>query len=199
MENEWTIKPGSGLGEIKFGMTLSEISSLNATYGELGPAVAGQHRVDATEDTIAQFGQFPSEEDIAAVRQAATAQSNIQTQTFLNDGPVLTFFRDRLVEITIPSRKNAVNYQDGLLYSMDCKDVLALFERANGAPGRYGSTGAAFDNISIYLDSFSFVQNGGVQPVPSTDRRFRERTIGLRDTPYSHDEMLPDFIAHSFL
>src|SRR5688500_5642837 len=98
MERAWTIKPRAGLGAIKFGMTPSEASSLNAIYGELGPAVTGQDRADATEDTIAKFGEFFSEEDIAALRQAA-AQSDSQVQIFSNDGPVLTFFKEHLVEI----------------------------------------------------------------------------------------------------
>jgi hypothetical protein len=199
MENAWTIKPRVGLGDINFGMTPSEASSLNTTYGDLGPAVTAQHRVDATEDTIAKFGEFFSEEDIAALRQAAASQSDSQVQTFSNDGPVLTFSKNHLAEITIPPGKKAANFQDKIVYSIDSQSVLVLLERANGAPGRYGSTGAAFDNIAVYLDSFSFVQNGSVQPMPSTDKRFRERTIGLREVPYSHDEMLPDFIAHSFL
>ena len=199
MDNAWTIKPRIGLGEIKFGMTPSEASSLNTTYGDLGSAVTDRHRVDAAEDTIAKFGEFFSEEDILALRQAAAAQSDSQVRTFSNDGPVLTFFKNHLVEITIPPLKKAANFQDNIVYSTDCQSVLALLERANEAPGRYGSTGAAFDNIAVYLDSFSFVQNGNVRPMPNTDKRLRERTIGLRQTPYSHDEMLPDFIAHSFL
>lgn len=199
MENAWTIKPRVGLGDIKFGMTLSEISSLNTIYGELGSAVMDRHRVDATEDTIAKFGKFFSEEDIAALRQAAAAQSDSQVQTSSNDGSVLTFFKSHLVEITISARKKSTNFRESILYSIDCQSVLALLERANGAPGRYGSTGAAFDNIAVYLDSFSFVQNGIIRPMPSTDKRFRERTIGLREAPYSHDDMLPEFVTHSFL
>jgi hypothetical protein len=184
-----------------FGLDPNEVAALAHIYGSAKIAVTGQDRSKALEDTIAQFSEHFSEEDIAAVRKAFEESDSASSQTDVlgEDGPVLDYSKNRLN--LIQARPNAkINFHDQFVFQMSTRDVIILFEHANGAPGRYASTGVDFSNIAVYLESFSFVSNGSVYSIPNTDERLIDRVIALREEPYIPTEVPPGgWITHSFL
>ncbi len=200
MDNEWTIKPKNAFGLISFGMTPAEVAAVNEAYGPLDMVTEDANLAASMDDTFALFAQFASEEDLAAVRGAVEDKASKQgRQEIYNDGRVFVMYEaGHVVSVMTSVRENRTNLADALLYDLAAIDVLKLLEKANGAPGRYRATGAAFDNIGVVTDAFSIVTNGNVSPLPASDERYAERTIETRKEAYNPPEEAEHWITHSF-
>jgi hypothetical protein len=199
MDNEWTIKPKVGFGLISFGMDTNQVAAFSSVYGPLETVTEDADQALGLDDTLAFFSQFASQEDIAAVRGAIEDKAAQRgRQEIFNNGRVFVIYEaDRVVSIMASSRESRTNFKDISVFDTAAVDVLRLFEKANGAPGRYRSTQAAFDHIGVSLDAFSLVESGKVQALTASDERFPERTIEVRKEAYISPEEAGSFVVHS--
>ncbi|MEI5681092.1 MULTISPECIES: hypothetical protein [unclassified Mesorhizobium] len=202
-EDDWTVFPGKGLGKLEFGMSPAQVDALSDTYG----AVTGRRNDaipdDILRDTLEKFGDAMSEEEkealIAAYAQSAPSADSV-TEARGNPGLVLHYEADRLVEI-MPAIKQRPLFLDGKdVFSLSALEALALLERLNGGPGRYASTGAAFDKLAISTDGFCVTDAAaGVRTLDEADEQFQGRTVTLRQKPYLPEGEMDKFINHSVL
>ncbi|WP_117190265.1 hypothetical protein [Rhizobium terrae] len=201
MDNEWTIRPKIGFGLISFGMTVEGVAGVSSVYGPLDTVTEDADLSAGLDDTFALFSQFATEEDLAAVRAAVEEKAGQQgRQEIYNGGRVFVMYEaGRVASVMTSVRENRTNLNDTLLFDLPAVDALKLLERANGAPGRYRSTGAAFDNIAVTTDAFSIVTRGQVTPLAASDERFAERTIEAQADAYNPPEEAESWIIHSFL
>lgn len=201
MNADWLIAPHHGIGRLTFGLTPDEVASMAPLYGEPSPLMQGSDSASATEEVIAQFGATMSEETIAILRQAARDLENFASQNLTKDGlPILLEYRDgRLDGVTVEAGHGEAHFEGQRVFELDALEVLALFERANGAPGRYRSTEAAFDNIAVSLFSFTITSpKGEVRPIPDSNPDFADRSVTLRRKPYRPAHELDQFVTFSF-
>lgn len=200
METDWLLSPHQGIGRLTFGLSPQEVAALSAVYGAPGPLMSQEHVAADIEAVIAQLGDIPAG-DIAAMRQAAQEVANLATQTLEGHAPVLLEYRDRRLDgVSVAAGHQHTHYQGLHVFALGAQDVLALFERANGAPGRYRSTEAAFDHIAVSLHGFSATSaRREIRATAATEREFRERAITLRSEPYRPSDEMDQFTSFSFL
>lgn len=75
------------------------------------------------------------------------------------------------------------------LFDLDPASLLRLIEVQNGAPGRYRSTGAAFDNLAISVADFcELTPDGDLIFYTEANEAFAERAIEARRTAYLSEE-----------
>lgn len=200
MDNEWTIKPKNGFGPITFGMTPADVATISKVYGSLDTVTEDADLTANMDDTFALFAEFASEEDIAAVRSAVEEKASKKgRQEIYDNGRIFIIYEaGRVVSVMTASREERTNLSDVSVYDLTGLELLQLLEKANGAPGRYRSTGAAFDNIAVVTDAFSIVNNGKVTPLAKSDERYAERTIEVRAEPYNPPDEAESWMMHSF-
>lgn len=201
MNADWLIAPHHGIGRLTFDLSPQAVAAMAPLYGEPSPLISQADVVSDVEAIIAQQGASMSQETIAAVRSAARGMADFATQNLTKDQvPILLEYRDgKLDGVTVEARHAQVNYAGKLLFTLSAREVLALFERANGGPGRYRSSEAAFDNIAVSLYNFSITTSQGkVRALSQADADFRERSITLRRQPYRPAEELDQFVTFSF-
>lgn len=202
-DSDWTVFPGKGLGQLKFGMSAAQVNALSGTYGAI--TGRGNDRVsdDLLRDTLEKFGDAMSDEEKQAFISAYThsgPSADSVTETRGNPGLILGYQADRLVEI-MPAKNQRPLFLDGKdIMSLGAREALALLERLNGGPGRYATTEAAFDNLAISLTGFCVADPiTGVHMLDESDERFAERTVTLRAEPYLPEEEMDGFVIHSVL
>lgn len=198
----WTIRPLVGLGPLAFGMKPKEVASYHAAYGAPDIATSAVPE-ESFEETMKMLSQYLSADDIAAARRGHEQQKAItalRRELYTENGLSLEYDDNGLVTIQISPEALATNFNSENIFPLDARKVLALFELANGMPGRYRSTHAAFDNIAISLSDFSIAMSDGtVQPLQSSDERFAERTVEIRRTPYIPSDEITQYVDYSFL
>lgn len=197
----WRIAPHHGIGRLTFGLSPQAVAAMAPLYGEPSPLISQADVVSDVEAIIAQHGASLSEETIAAMRSAARGMADFATQNLTKDQvPILLEYRDgKLDGVTVEARHEQVNYAGKLLFALGAREVLALFERANGGPGRYRSSEAAFDAIAVSLYNFSTTSSQGeVRALAGRGADFRGRSITLRRQPYRPAEELDQFVTFSF-
>ena len=202
-EEDWTVFPGKGLGKLKFGMSPAWVDALSDTYGAVTGRGSDRTPDDILRDTLEKFGDGMSEEEkqaFIAVYTASGPSADSVTETRGDPGLILRYEADRLVEI-MPAKKHRPLFLDGKdVLSLGAPEALALLERLNGRPGRYASTGAAFDALAISMKGFCVTDTaGGVRMLGEADERFQGRTVTLRQNPYLPDGEMDQFIIHSVL
>ena len=159
---------------------------------------------DAAADTaalIAELGSTLSAADISAMKQAVRDLAGLDRQNLEKDRtPILLEYRDgRLDGVTVEARHAETQFRNERIFSLDAREVLRLFERANGAPGRFRSTEAAFDNLAVSLFAFSRVSpHGTVQVLREDDPDFAGRSVTLRRKPYRPANEMDQFVTASF-
>lgn len=200
-ESDWTVFPGQGLGQLRFGMSPAQVDALSDTYG--AAKGRGNDRIpdDVLRQTLEQFGDAMSEEEkqaLIALYAASGPSADSVTET--RGQLVLSYKADRLVEI-MPAKTQGPLFLDGKdVLTLSAREALALMERLNGSPGRYASTEAAFDTLAISLDGFCIAdQSAGVRVLDEADERFQQRTVTLRPEPYLPEGEMDIFIIHSLL
>ncbi|MFE0015947.1 hypothetical protein ACFWXH_13950 [Mesorhizobium sp. NPDC059054] len=201
MNADWLISPHHGIGRLAFGLSPEAVAALASLYGEPGPLMSQADVADDVEAVIAQQGASMSEETIAAVRRAARELANFATQNLTKGQiPILLEYRDdRLDGVTVEARHKQARYDGKLVFALGAREVLSLFERANGAPGRYRSSEAAFDNIAVSLFNFTATSpRGEVRALAEADADFRDRSVTLRRQPYRPADELDQFVTFSF-
>ena len=82
---------------------------------------------------------------------------------------------------------------------MGARDVLALFERANGAPGRCRSTETAFDHLAVSLHGFSRRGGRGVRAMADGAPDFAQRSVAVGAAPCQPADATDPFATQSFL
>lgn len=201
MNADWLIAPRHGIGRLTFGLSLNEVAALASVYGEPGSLMLGSDQIASTEELIALNGASMSEETIELLRQLARDVENHTWQNLTKDrlAIMLEYQDGRLAEVAVEAGHREAHFEGHRVFSLDAREVLSLFERANGAPGRYRSTEAAFDNIAVALSSFSTVSTSGkVDPMPASNPDFLERSIIVRLAPYRPAHELDQFVEFSF-
>jgi len=201
MSADWTIYPLVGFGRLRFGLQANETSSLALLYGSVEGEGTFENFSAIEEETRRLFGGFFSQDTLEAGRAEARRleATGGRRQSLAQNGIDLEFSDSGLVEITLSSATRQAEFEGHSIFALSSSEVLMLLESANDGPGRYGSTGAAFDAISVYLDSFTTMTSGVAVPMSEDDDRFEERTVTLRATPWRADEMLPDGQTFSFI
>lgn len=172
-----------------------------SVYGKPGALKSYAAVASDAEEVIAQCGATMSAETIAATRLAAREVANLATQNLTKgQTPILLEYRDgHLDGVTVEARHREASFESQLLFSLDALEVLRLFERANGAPGRYRCEEAAFDNIAVSLYRFSTTSSKGeVRANPAADPGFSARSVTLRSKPYRPADELDQFVTLSF-
>lgn len=201
MNADWLIVPHHGVGRLGFGLAPEAVAAMASVYGEPSPLMSQAHVASDVEAVIAELGATMSEETIAALRSAAQGLANFATQNLTKGQvPILLEYRDgKLDGVTVEARHGQAHYAGELVFALGAREVLALFERANGGPGRYRSSEAAFDNIAVSLFNFSTASpQGEVRALSQADADFRERSVTLRRQPYRPAEELDQFVTFSF-
>ena len=202
-ENDWTVFPGKGLGKLKFGMSPAQVDALSDTYGAVTGRGNDRAPDDILRDTLEKFGDAMSEEEkqalIAAYAEQGPSADSV-SETRGNPGLVLRYDAERLAEI-MPAKKQRPLFLDGKdMLSLSALEALALLERLNGGPGRYASTGAAFDKLAISVDGFCVTERAiFVRTLDEADEQFQGRTVTLRQNPYLPEGEMDQFILHSVL
>ena len=202
MADDWTLRPGTGLGRLTFGMSPTEVDAHADVYGVVESRMADRASDELLNETLALFGDGLSDEDkqafIAAYAEQGPSADSV-TETRRDSGLVLGYRSERLVEIMVaPQRPVFLEGQN--LLALEPAQALALLERANGGPGRYATTEAAFDGLALSVDGFCVTeQTAGVRILDSDDERFHTRTVMARSAPYAPDDEAERFRTHSVL
>ncbi|CAA2099518.1 hypothetical protein MBUL_00193 [Methylobacterium bullatum] len=202
MNPDWLAVPHIGIGRLVFGLTPEEVAAVaDPVYGAPTPLIRGGEATADVEAMIAELGPSLSAADISAMRQAAADLANLDRQNLEKDRtPILLEYRDgRLDGVTVEARHAETHVRNERVFSLDAREVLRLFERANGAPGRFRSTEAAFDNLAVSLFAFSRVSpDGKVRVVREDDPDFTGRSVTLRRAPYRPANEMDQFVTASF-
>ncbi|WP_244475817.1 hypothetical protein [Methylobacterium sp. Leaf93] len=202
MNPDWRVVPHIGIGRLVFGLTPEKVAAVaDPVYGVPTPLIRGAAAAADTEGLIAQLGPSLSAADISAIRQAAIDLASLDRQNLEKDRtPILLEYRDgRLDGVTVEARHAETQFRNERIFSLKAREVLRLFERANGAPGRFRSTEAAFDNLAVSLFAFSRVSpDGKVLVLRADDPDFAERSVTLRRTPYRPANEMDQFVTASF-
>lgn len=201
MNADWLISPHHGVGRLTFGLSPQAVAAMASVYGEPSSLMSQAHVAADVEAVIAEQGASMSQETIAAIRRAAQGLSNLSTQNLTKEGvPILLEYRDdRLDGVTVEARHGQAHYDGKPVFTLGAREVLALFESANGGPGRYRSSEAAFDNIAVSLYNFSTTSLlGEVRALSQADVDFRSRSVTLRRQPYRPADELDQFVTFSF-
>lgn len=170
-------------------------------YGKPSPLMPGAASASDVEEVIAQLGASMPEETIAILRQTSRELENFATQNLTKGRiPVLLEYRDgRLDGVTVEAGHAEARFEGERIFALGAQDVLTLFERANGAPGRYRSTEAAFDNIAVSLFCFSILSpTGEVRAMPDDSSDFKRRSVTLRREPYKPAHEQDQFVTFAF-
>ncbi|TXN25231.1 hypothetical protein [Methylobacterium sp. WL19] len=202
MNPDWLVAPRIGIGRLVFGLTPEEVAAVaDPVYGAPSPLIRGAQAAADVDAMIAKLGPSLSAADISAMRQAATDLVSLDRQNLEKDRtPILLEYRDgRLDGVTVEARHAETHFRNERIFTLKAREVLRLFERANGAPGRFRSTEAAFDNLAVSLFSFSRVSpDGKVQAVREDDPDFTGRSVTLRREPYRPANEMDRFVTASF-
>lgn len=199
----WRIEPMRGLGALTFGLSPADVAALANVYGSPSPLMSQAHVADDVEKVFAELGLADaiSAEDLAAIRSAAAGQAGLSTQTLFGDGPTLLEFEaDRLSCVMVEPACGPVTFRGQVVFDMSAQDALRMFEAANGGPGRYRSTEAAFDALAVSLTGFSATsRDGSIRLARSEDEDFLGRSIAVRHAPYRPESEVGQFVTHSVL
>ncbi|WP_407352501.1 hypothetical protein [Luteimonas sp. R10] len=200
MDKDWLIAPGQGIGRLTFGLSPEEVAALADLYGKPSPLMSQAGVASDLEEVIAQMeGSLPAE-IIEDMRRNAQSMADLDTQSLLGHATVLLEYRDRRLDaVSVEARHEKAHYEDKPVFTLDAREVLALFEKANGAPGRYRSVEAAFDNLAVSLHCFSTTSpQHGIRAMPEAEPDFQQRAVTLRRVPYRPENELDQFVAYSF-
>lgn len=202
MNPDWLVVPHTGIGRLVFGLTPAEVAAAAVpVYGTPTPLMRGADAAADTAALIAELGSTLSAADISAMKQAVRDLAGLDRQNLEKDRtPILLEYRDgRLDGVTVEARHAETQFRNERIFSLDAREVLRLFERANGAPGRFRSTEAAFDNLAVSLFAFSRVSpHGKVQVLREDDPDFAGRSVTLRREPYRPANEMDQFVTASF-
>ena len=201
-KDHWRIKPTVGLGLLTFGASLEEVGQLDQVYG---PVIAGGSvRIpdELVQDTIDQFGADLTDEERQEILDtyAALGPSAGRTTQVRGNGLVLDYEDDALVEITLSAAHGMATFEGVEVFAAEPQELLEQLERANGGPGRYRSTEAAFDALAIAVSDFSEVRSGRtVTVIGPLDERHAERTLGIKRRPFIEPTERDQFVRHSWI
>lgn len=201
MDIDWLIAPHHGIGRLAFGLSPDAVAAMAPVYGTPSPLIADTGVAAEMEDLIVQLGDALSGEEMAALRGAAQDATGVATQNLtLGNTPILLEYRGgQLAGVTVEAGHGEANFEGRPVFALGAVEVLRLFERANGAPGRYRADEAAFDNIAVSLYRFSIASpHGEVRAIADADPDFRARSVTLRREPYRPADELDQFVTFAF-
>lgn len=203
MDADWKLEPGRGLGRLTFGLSPEEVAALAPIYGKPRPLRSHAYVAADLEKVLVASGAGAtmSPQDLAEARKAAADLANFATQNLQGTPLVLLEYRDlKLTGVACEQRSGRAHFEGQDLSGLESRDVLALFERANGGPGRYRSTEAAFDGLAASLHAFSQSSKAGqMRYLDAGDEDFKERSVTLRREPYRPDGEMDQFFTRSVL
>ena len=201
MDADWKLEPRRGLGRLTFGLSPEEVAALAPIYGKPSPVHSHAHVAADLERVLATTGAAMSPKDLAEARKAAADLANFATQNLQGTPLVLLEYRDlKLAGVACEQKSGGAHVEGRSLSGMTSRDVLALFERANGGPGRYRSTEAAFDGLAASLHAFcNTSRTGATRFLDARDEDFKERSVTLRREPYRPENEMDQFFTRSVL
>ncbi|KQS67868.1 hypothetical protein ASG39_05780 [Rhizobium sp. Leaf371] len=203
MDQEWTLVPKDGLTQLKFGMLVSDVAKLSEIYGAVEAASTNPITPGVADDNDDFLSKYFSDDELAKDKDhvdESTDEATVITQRLTGSSLVLDYLNGRLQSIIASEQADQINLSGERIFQMESDKLLRLLESANGSPGRYDSTGAAFDNIALYLDGFTETNSDGkIIILTRSDDRFESRTITARHERYQINDFLPEGKIQSFL
>ncbi len=119
-DRNWRIEPKIGLGDLKFGMSKSEVDRFASIYGPSKGVSADRIPDDILHSTLAELGEGLTEEEKQEILSAyqesgpsAAAETEVRGD---KDRLVLTYASDRLVEILADTTARRLKFGDMLVF-----------------------------------------------------------------------------------
>lgn len=181
---DWEVRPGQGIGPLRFGMDREAVASLGAA---LGPVTDERELGEGAEDVEAMlqpFGQWVTAEDIAqlkaAMAEVAGQQQGLVQQSRRN-GMLLTFQDGALAEIIAPCDGPEITIAGLRVFADDRLAVVAALSRAAGDTPLTDGESIAYRRAPLWLHLFAL---GAPGFAPHPDRQSaREVSLQLRAGP----------------
>ncbi|MFC3969653.1 hypothetical protein ACFOVS_16190 [Rhizobium lemnae] len=203
MDQEWKLVPKVGLTQLKFGMSVSDVAKSSKIYGSVEAEITNQISPSVADDNDQFLRKYFSDNELAKDKyyiDEFSVEATGITQTLSGSSLVLDYTHGKLTAIIASKQADQISFRHELIFRVESDVLLKLLESENGSPGRYHSTGAAFDHLAIYLDGFTETNSDGkVIILTRSDDRFGSRTVTARHESYQINDFLPEAKTHSFL
>lgn len=124
----WQMQPKIGLGELKFGMSRSQVDRYSSIYGtSKGISSDGvpDHMLQATLAELGDNLTAEEKQEIISLYQENSPSAASDTEVRGGNNPlVLTYDSDRLVEILADTKVRSLKYRDISVFEEDPRDVI---------------------------------------------------------------------------
>ncbi|WBV41781.1 hypothetical protein [Pseudoroseomonas cervicalis] len=178
---EWDVRPGQGIGPLRFGMDRAAVAALEAALGPVTDERQLGEDPGDVEAMLQPFGQWVTAEDISQLKAAMAdmaAQQQGLVQQNRGNGLLLTFQDGALAEIIAPCHGPDITIGGLRVFAADRLSVVAALSRAAGdAPLTDGET-IAYRQVPLWLHRFA-LGVPGFAPHPDAQSA-REVSLQLR-------------------
>jgi len=195
LQSFWELLPLKGLGPIQF---LSEKTDVQLYDKILGKIIAEEHenleqRKQDFQDTVKQFSQFFSEEDlkiaIEALEETIGNERDDISTTFWGSGISLEYKADHLVEIFADDRAKLLHFQDIPIFSAEPIHLIGQISKQLNEIPLIKDEEVVFPKHHLFLFSFLSEQVDGQYREGSK----KNRSITWRNSPRTHAVNLADY------
>jgi len=186
----WELLPLKGLGPLRF---LTDQSALQAYHDELGSITAEknenfQQQQRDLYDTVNQFSEFFSQDDLDAVLEAMQVVGDSRddiSRVIMDTGISLEYKANQLVEVFADDRTTQLHFQGMPVFASDPVQLIRYISRQLNESPCIKDEEIAFPNHHLFLFSFLTEQAGGAY----LEGKKKGRTVSWWNTarPYSED------------
>lgn len=183
----WRLEPKVGLGELKFGMSRSQVDRFTSIYGASKGGAADRIPDDILHDTLAELGEGLTEEEkqeILEAYQESGPSSAAETEVRGDkDRLVLTYQSDHLVEILADRSTRLLKFDDKPVFEGSPIEVVRHIATILGESPVILKEEVAFPSNFVFL--FEFLREAAGQPdgVAYVEGREVDRSIIWRSGP----------------
>lgn len=195
LQSFWELLPLKGLGPIRFLMEKSDIQPYDKILGKI---IAEENenleqRKQDFQDTVKQFSEFFSEEDlkiaIDALEETIGTERNDISHTYRESGLSMEYKKDQLIEIFADDRAKLLHFQGIPIFSSDPIHLISEISKQLNEIPLLKDEEVAFPKHHLFLFSFLIQQENGQYLGGSK----KNRTISWRNTPRTHAVDLTDY------
>lgn len=195
LQSFWELLPLKGLGPIQF---LSEKTDVQLYDKILGKIIAEENesleqRKQDFQDTVKQFSDFFSEEDLKIALDAleetiGNERDDIST-TFRKSGISMEYKADHLVEFFADDRAKLLHFKGIPIFSSKPVHLISEISKELNEIPLIKDEEVVFPNHHLFLFSFLTEQANGQYPEGSK----KNRSISWRNSPRTHAVDLADY------
>lgn len=196
MEENWAIRPRTGLGPLRFEMSETEARVLaDNVYGELeseGP-IGFSSNNQVYQVLVETMGEDAAREAMSALDEGGVEYRSAQRVNYVA-GLMLDFVAGRLEDMMCHSAAEQLHIDGLQFFGTDPIPALARLQALNGEPPLVKGPDCHFRNL--YLTAFECLRvlpGGLVRATHEGTDEARQKTIGWRAKPRNPDE---DFSGH---